>query len=110
MTTNRPKNRFLKGSGSFTCDICGKRTRSTGRGDNENIGLCVACFDECGHQNTHSDEGHDEPGRADATCPICRGEMADMSGVTKRHLPEIVIAAPSKSMAKRINAMRKGQS
>jgi hypothetical protein len=38
-------SRFQKGSGCYTCRSCGKNTRSTGRGDNENIRLCVPCFD-----------------------------------------------------------------
>ena len=87
MTKDRPRNRFAKGSGCYRCRICKKLTRSTGRGDNENCQLCVKCFDDCGWENQHSDEAHDEPGRADPTCPICRGEQEDMSGVTKRLLP-----------------------
>jgi hypothetical protein len=51
---------------------CGKRTRSTGRGDNENVGLCVRCFDEAGLENEHLDGGH----RAEPVeqCPMCKSE------------------------------------
>lgn len=50
-------NRFEKGSGVYTCRSCKKLTRSTGRGDNENISLCARCFDMGGDENAVSD-GH----------------------------------------------------
>ena len=46
------KNRFQKGSGCFECRSCHKKTRATGRGDNENIGLCERCFDMAGDENS----------------------------------------------------------
>lgn len=61
-------NRFARGSGCYTCSSCGKKTRSTGRGDNENCGVCVKCFDNGGLENQHSDEGH--AGDV-ASCPLC---------------------------------------
>ena len=48
-------NRFQPGSGCYTCSECGKRTRSTGRGDNENVGLCAPCYDRAGDQNSFWD-------------------------------------------------------
>lgn len=48
-------NRFQKGSGCFTCDCCGRNTRSTGRGDNESVGMCAECYDIGGLENGISD-------------------------------------------------------
>lgn len=50
-------NRFAKGSGVYECSCCGRRTRSTGRGDNENAGSCVECYDLAGEENSLSDNG-----------------------------------------------------
>lgn len=49
------KSRFQKGSGCYTCKACGKQTRSTGRGDNEHVGLCADCYDRCSDFNSVSD-------------------------------------------------------
>lgn len=49
------RNRFVKGSGCYTCKDCGKKTRSVGNGDNEHIGLCVRCYDKAGDENSVSD-------------------------------------------------------
>jgi hypothetical protein len=32
-------------------------TRSTGRGDNENVGMCAACYDLAGEENSLLDTG-----------------------------------------------------
>lgn len=64
MTT---RNRFMRGTGCFTCNRCGRKTRSTGRGDNENVGLCRECYDLCGIENEISDGGRTE---ADAHADI----------------------------------------
>jgi hypothetical protein len=48
-------NRFQRGSGCYTCSCCKKLTRSTGRGDNENCGLCAKCFDMSGDENAVAD-------------------------------------------------------
>lgn len=53
-------NRFARGSGMYVCDCCGRKTRSTGCGDNENAGLCAECYDLAGIENAISDGGHDE--------------------------------------------------
>lgn len=60
-------SRFKTGSGAYTCNSCGKRTRETGEGESE-LQLCAACLDEAGLENEHWDYGHDEPV---AGCPEC---------------------------------------
>ena len=50
---------FQTGSGVYTCNSCGKRTRETGSCES-GTGMCRACFDEAGEENTHLDT-HDEP-------------------------------------------------
>lgn len=52
----RQANRFGRG-GCYTCDICKRKTRATGRLDNENSGLCAECFDAGSIENTMSDQG-----------------------------------------------------
>lgn len=47
----KPGNRFARGSGAYTCNCCGRKTRATGRGDNEHVGLCTECFDLAGYEN-----------------------------------------------------------
>lgn len=49
-------NRFGTG-GCYECCECKRKTRSTGRGDNENCGLCVECFERCGVENEIADNG-----------------------------------------------------
>ncbi len=49
------RNRFVKGSGCFTCQGCGKVTRSTGRGDNEHARCCERCYDMGGDENAVAD-------------------------------------------------------
>lgn len=53
----RPRNRFLRGSGCYTCHCCQRKTRSTGRGDNENCDLCAQCYDWHGIANIMADNG-----------------------------------------------------
>jgi len=48
---------FQRGSGSYTCRSCGRKTRATGRGDNENIRLCAECYDLMGMDNHCNDTG-----------------------------------------------------
>lgn len=64
----RPRNRFIKGSGCYKCACCGKLTRSTGRGDNENVDLCERCYDIGGDENAVSD-GHMTQDEFDAKWP-----------------------------------------
>jgi len=51
----RKASRFQKGSGCYECRNCHKKTRSTGRGDNENVGLCERCYDMAGDENMIQD-------------------------------------------------------
>lgn len=44
-------NGFQKGSGCYTCNCCGRKTRSTGNGDNEWVGLCEQCYEIGGIEN-----------------------------------------------------------
>jgi len=73
--------RFQKGTGVYTCAACGKSTRSTGRCDNENVGLCAKCYDEGGLENEHSDSGGnhelDLEGKRGPhpDCPTCKEEV-----------------------------------
>lgn len=53
----RVRNRFERGSGCYTCRSCGRKTRSTGRGDNELIQLCEECYELAGIENMISDQG-----------------------------------------------------
>jgi hypothetical protein len=50
-------NRFERGSGVYKCTCCGRNTRSTGRGDNENVQLCSECYELAGHDNELTDTG-----------------------------------------------------
>lgn len=51
----RERNKFQRGSGCYTCSVCKKLTRSTGRGDNEFAGLCERCYDMAGDENAVTD-------------------------------------------------------
>lgn len=73
---NRRNSHFRKGSGIYTCESCGKRTRETG-GSESFCGLCAACYDYAGWENSHSDDGHEntEWGTGpNPNCPICQGK------------------------------------
>jgi hypothetical protein len=50
-------NRFQKGTGRYTCGVCKRQTRATGRGDNEHVGLCVECYEIAGIENEIADNG-----------------------------------------------------
>jgi hypothetical protein len=50
-------NRFARGSAAYHCRVCGRLTRSTGRGDNELVRLCEQCYDLGGEENHLSDTG-----------------------------------------------------
>jgi hypothetical protein len=45
---------FQKGSGSYTCQSCGKKTRETGDCES-GVRLCAACFWQAGEENSISD-------------------------------------------------------
>lgn len=46
---------FTKGSTTYKCRVCTRRTRSTGNGDNENVKLCVQCWEVAGIENAIAD-------------------------------------------------------
>ena len=46
---------FTKGSTIYKCRVCGRKTRSTGNGDNENVQLCVQCWEVAGIENQIAD-------------------------------------------------------
>lgn len=59
-TNNTARNsRFQRGSGVFSCGVCKRSTRATGRGDNEHVGLCVECYEIGGIENQISDYPND---------------------------------------------------
>lgn len=60
----RPLNRFAKGSGCYTCDACGHRTRRTG--DGANVGVCELCYEIGGCENTMSDNSPESEAYKDA--------------------------------------------
>lgn len=55
-TTNKPANRFTKGSGCYDCRCCGVKTRDTG-GDGSGVKLCDMCFELAGYDNLVGDGG-----------------------------------------------------
>jgi DNA-directed RNA polymerase subunit M/transcription elongation factor TFIIS len=60
---------FRRGSSTYTCENCGKKTRNTGRGEVD--GFCWACTNAMMLENEHSDDGHPEPVK---DCPTCEAE------------------------------------
>ena len=55
----RDKSKFQKGSGCYKCTVCGRQTRSTGRGDNENLRQCAECYEVGGIENQILDSPND---------------------------------------------------
>lgn len=53
----KPSNRFLKGSPIYSCRLCHRMTRQTGRGDNDLVDLCAECYDLAGLENVVNDGG-----------------------------------------------------
>lgn len=60
-------NRFIRGSAVYSCRCCGRKTRQTGRGDNENVQNCAECYDLGGIENEISDNGSTPELEAEAT-------------------------------------------
>lgn len=50
-------SQFQRGSACYGCLSCGRKTRSTGQGDNEMVRLCVECYELAGIENEMSDHG-----------------------------------------------------
>lgn len=63
------------------CTVCNVRTAKTGTGSgvetSEYADMCNLCFTEGGHENAHSDEGHDLDmvDVSDNGCWICHPEL-----------------------------------
>lgn len=56
MTTNM-RTRFEKGSATYICQNCGKRTRAVG--DEKGSGLCAHCYELEQWENKLADDGPD---------------------------------------------------
>ena len=71
------RSRIQAGSGVYTCECCGKRTRETGDGESF-CQLCAKCYFEGGLVNEHSDNdgqhdlGPGTPAGPHSDCPLCR--------------------------------------
>lgn len=65
------ESRITRTVGIYTCGSCGKKTRETGEGESL-VGLCLACYEEGGLINEHSDGLHD--GAPVPGCPDCAKE------------------------------------
>ena len=50
----RSYSRFQKGTGLYSCRLCGKRTRDVGD-DSAGVQLCAACYAQCGAENAAAD-------------------------------------------------------
>jgi hypothetical protein len=50
----RSRQHFGEG-GCYVCVSCGKKTRATGRGDNEHVRQCARCYDMGGDENAVQD-------------------------------------------------------
>ena len=59
----RSYSRFQKGTGLYSCRLCGKRTRDVGD-DSAGVQLCAACYAQCGAENAAADS--ETKGEADA--------------------------------------------
>lgn len=70
MARREAHSRFQRGSGCYTCRLCGKQTRDTGH-DEASCQLCRRCYEFASWENTHSDE-HDGD-NTDPHCPLCKG-------------------------------------
>jgi len=52
---NVRNSRFQRGTGVYSCHVCGRKTRSTG--DNGQSELCPQCYELAGYENSLSDNG-----------------------------------------------------
>ena len=64
------KSNFQYGSAVYTCALCGKKTRDTGRGEVD--GFCWSCTEKMMIENEHNDGGHD--GNWNENCHLCQDE------------------------------------
>lgn len=50
-------NRFARGTGCYTCESCGRKTRQTDVNSGSDWKVCADCFELAGYQNGISDNG-----------------------------------------------------
>jgi len=69
-------DRFKRGSATYTCYDCGKRTRDTGRGEGAYLdgseGLCYACYMRESAENEHHDNDGQHSKGMEEHCPLCK--------------------------------------
>lgn len=75
---NMVANRFQRGSGCYNCGSCGRKTRGTGRGDNELTGMCVECYEIGGIENQIADNS------TDPDVPKWRAEIAALEAECRK--------------------------
>lgn len=62
-------DRFMPGTGTYTCEMCGNLTREVDH-DAAGLRLCAPCYEVVGWENSHEDFDHDHNPNPD--CPICQ--------------------------------------
>jgi len=100
-------SRFQKGTGLYECKCCGHKTRSTGQGDNEHVGLCTVCYDLAGEENHLSDNGTFYGSKGDITGLL---KVLDSRNPSNKLFPEVrahlatLEAEPAPAPAKKAKA------
>ena len=67
----RDYSKFQRGSGCFTCMMCGKHTRQT-EGNTANEEMCISCINESEKHNYYQDN----PSAGKCTCKDCKPKEA----------------------------------
>ena len=65
-------DKFQKGSSTYKCTSCGKRTRDTGAGEAQ-FKLCRSCYLDQEYENAHDNGEHDD--KYIESCELCRKKM-----------------------------------
>ena len=74
-SSKKDNRRFQRGSGVYTCHMCGKRTRETG--DSESgVDLCNRCLWLCYWENHHNDNC-DDSSIPKEECPQCKNYLSE---------------------------------
>lgn len=99
--THSAASKFAKGSGVYTCRCCGHKTRSTDRGDNENVELCADCYDLSGFENQISDNGIETLTEAEINnIRVLAKAITDKGGKLDFAYPELLtVEAPATEQA-----------
>lgn len=82
---------FKRGTGVYQCHVCSRQTRATGRGDNENAGLCAQCYELAGIENAISDG--DDPSEWRDTIMGLLGELTRKGIDTREVWGDLATAA-----------------